>query len=78
MPSGILIFYGKRRGLSMGQYNFLRPILLIAIALLTKMFVQNLLTLLGVDRVTADNIGFIAMMIAAVVTFQRMRRPPRR
>lgn len=62
----------------MGQYNFLRPILLIAIALLTKMFVQNLLTLLGVDRVTADNIGFIAMMIAAVVTFQRMRRPPRR
>jgi len=62
----------------MGQYNLLRPILLIAIALLTNMFVENLLLLFGVNPATADNAGFIAMMIAAIVTFQRMRRPPGR
>lgn len=60
----------------MGNYTILRPILLIAIALLTKMFVQNLLLLFGVNPETADNVGFIAMMIAAIVTYQRMRRPP--
>lgn len=61
----------------MGHYSILRPILLIAIALLTKMFVENLLLLFRVNPATADNVAFIAMMIAAIVTFQRMRRPPR-
>lgn len=61
----------------MGNYTILRPIILIAIALLTKMFVENLLLLFGVAPERADNIGFIAMMIAAIITFQRLRRTPR-
>jgi len=61
----------------MHNYTILRPILLIAIALLTKMFVENLMLLFGVNASTADNIGFIAMMIAAFVTYFRLRqRPP--
>lgn len=62
----------------MGNYPILRPILLIAIALLTKMFVTELLLLFKVNPESADNIGFIAMMIAAIVTFQRLRSPRNR
>ncbi|MEK3732504.1 MULTISPECIES: hypothetical protein [Paenibacillus] len=55
----------------MRRYNIWRPILLIAIALLTNNLVTNVCLLLGLAQNTASDIGFIAMIIAAFVTYGR-------
>lgn len=52
--------------------------LLILIALLTNSLVTNLCMLLGMTKDWASNLGFIAMMIAAIITFTRFTKNRRK
>ncbi|MDR6550823.1 hypothetical protein [Paenibacillus qinlingensis] len=61
----------------MKKYNFIRPIMLIVVALLTKSLVTNLCMLLGMEAESAKSVGFGAMVIAALVVFSRNRRSPK-
>ncbi|SDW81064.1 hypothetical protein [Paenibacillus sp. CF384] len=58
----------------MNKFNILRPIMLIAIALLTKSLVTNLCMVLGMKSEAAQNMGYIAMLIAGLVVFSRIRK----
>lgn len=62
----------------MGRYNMMRPLLLIAVALLTKSLVTNLCILLGMAQEPASNLGFIAMIIAAFVVYSRFAKQRRK
>jgi len=53
----------------MRKYNFIRPLWIIAIAYLTNTLVTNICLVLGSTREAASNIGFLSMIIAAVITF---------
>ncbi|AZN41436.1 hypothetical protein [Paenibacillus albus] len=61
----------------MKKYSLIRPIMLIAIALLSKSLVTNVCMLLGMEADGAKNMGFIAMIIAGIIVFRRTRRTPR-
>lgn len=56
------------------RFNFMRPFMLIIIALLTNMLVTNLCVLLGLSRDSAGNIGMIGMIIAALIVFNRFNK----
>ncbi|MNP77563.1 hypothetical protein D3C76_1750190 [compost metagenome] len=58
----------------MRGFNIWRPVILISIALLTNMLVTNLCMLFGLAAELAKDIGFIAMIIAALITFNRINR----
>ena len=57
----------------MRNINFVRPILLIAVAFLTKTIVYKIAILVGAEENIADNLGFIAMIAAALYVFRRFR-----
>lgn len=56
------------------RFNLMRPILIIAVALFAKSIVTTISLLAGASEETASNIGFIAMIIAALIAFQRLNR----
>lgn len=62
----------------MRKYNFVRPLLLIVTALLVKSLVTNLCMVFGMEPGPADNIGFIAMLITALVIYSRIARSRRK
>lgn len=62
----------------MRRYNAWRPIMLIAVALLTKSLFTNLSVVFGLSPESASNVGFIAMMIAALVMYNRMTKHRRK
>ncbi|MDQ0115853.1 hypothetical protein [Paenibacillus harenae] len=62
----------------MRRYNFIRPLLLIAIALLTKSLVTNLCMVFGLGQETASNLGFIAMIAAALIFYTRIKKNRRK
>ncbi|MEF2968543.1 hypothetical protein V3851_22230 [Paenibacillus sp. M1] len=62
----------------MRGYNIWRPIMLIMIALITNTLVSNLLILFGLPRQTSEDLGFIAMIIAALITYTRMTKKRRK
>ena len=62
----------------MRRYNIWRPIMLIAVALLTRSLVTNLCLLLGVDQETAESLGMIGMIIAALIMYTRMMKRNRK
>lgn len=70
MGSGVL-----RR---MRNYNFLSPILLVVVALIVRGLVTNLGVLFGLSQEVASNIAMIAMIIAALIMFNRMTKARRR
>jgi len=59
-------------------YNVWRPVMLILVALLTNSLVTNLCLLFGLAPAMAKDIGFIAMMIAAIVMYMRMTKQRRK
>ncbi|GBG11158.1 hypothetical protein B1748_28435 [Paenibacillus sp. MY03] len=59
------------------KYNFIRPILLIATALLVKSLVTNLCMVFGMQPESAESIGFIAMIIAALIVYTRIAKKRR-
>jgi len=62
----------------MKKYNIWRPIFLIAIALLTKSLVTNLCLLFGLEQAMAENLGFMGMVIAAIIVFSRFEKRRRK
>lgn len=62
----------------MKRYNIWRPILLVAVAMLTNNLVTTLATLFGMSPDAASSLGYIAMVIAALIMFNRMRKPNRK
>ena len=62
----------------MRRYNIWRPIMLILVAMLTRSVVTNVSLLFGLDPVSADNLGFIAMIIAAFVVYFRITKQQRK
>lgn len=56
------------------RFNFWRPIFLILIAILTNNLVTNLCMLLGMAQEPATNVGFLAMIIAAILVYVRFNR----
>ncbi|MDU4694314.1 MULTISPECIES: hypothetical protein [Paenibacillus] len=62
----------------MRGYNLWRPIFLILIALLTNSLVSNLCILFGMTPEAAKNIGFVAMMLAALVVYTRFSKNRRK
>lgn len=62
----------------MRRYNIMRPLILIAVALLTRSLVTNLCIILGMEPEPASNVGFFAMMIAAIVVYSRFARQRRK
>lgn len=62
----------------MKRYSLLRPVMLILVALLTNSLFTNLGIVFGMSPESASNIGFIAMMIAALVMYTRMMKQRRK
>ncbi|RCX18671.1 hypothetical protein DFP94_106205 [Fontibacillus phaseoli] len=62
----------------MRGFNIWRPIVLIVSALATNMLVMNLCILFGMQPGPAENVGFIAMMIVALVIYTRFTKQRRR
>ncbi len=62
----------------MRRYNFIRPIILIAVALISRSLVTNLCMLFGMEQEAAGNIGFFAMLVAAIVVYYRFSKQNRR
>ncbi|MEW4430999.1 hypothetical protein AB1I68_26545 [Paenibacillus pabuli] len=62
----------------MRRYNFWSPILLIAVALIVRSLVTNLGILFGMSQESASSIAMIAMVIAALIMFNRMTKARRK
>ncbi|CAH1220047.1 MULTISPECIES: hypothetical protein [Paenibacillus] len=62
----------------MRRYNFWSPILLIAVALITRSLVTNLALLFGLSHEAASNLAMIAMIIAALIMYTRMTKARRK
>ncbi|MDQ0059130.1 hypothetical protein J2T14_001294 [Paenibacillus harenae] len=56
----------------MRRYNFVRPLILIVIALLTRGLVTNLCMVFGLEQETASSLGFIAMIVGRTYYLYRM------
>lgn len=62
----------------MKKYNYIRPILLIVTALLVKSLVTNVSMLLGMEAEAAANMGFMGMVLAALIMYIRMTKHRRK
>lgn len=58
----------------MRRYNIWRPIMLIAVALLTNSLVMNLCIVFGMEPAAAANVGFVAMIAAAFIMYSRFQK----
>jgi hypothetical protein len=58
----------------MRRFNFTRPLLIIAVAVLVRSLTTIACLLLGASQETAGNIAFAAMIIAALLTFMRLNK----
>lgn len=62
----------------MKRYNFYRPLIIIASALLARGLVTTICLLFGMEQEAAGNVGFIAMILTALIVYTQMmkhRRP---
>ncbi|MGO4541097.1 hypothetical protein AB4Z33_20520 [Paenibacillus sp. 2TAB19] len=62
----------------MRRYNFIRPLILIVTALLTKSLITNLCMLFGLEQEIASNLGFMAMIAVALIIYTRMMKKRRK
>lgn len=63
---------------SLRKYNIIRPLMLIVIALIVKSLVSNLCMVMGMAPAPAENIGFIAMIVAALIIYSKVARNRRK
>lgn len=63
---------------SMRGFNIWRPLLLIAVALLTRTLVNSLCLLFGMSADAASSMAVLGMVIAAFVMYSRMTKPRRK
>lgn len=62
----------------MRRYNIWRPVILILTAVLTNSLVTNLSLVFGLSQDMASNLGFGAMMVAAIIMYTRMTKHHRK
>ncbi|WP_098741502.1 hypothetical protein [Paenibacillus sp. EZ-K15] len=62
----------------MKRYSVWRPIMLIAVALLTNSLVTNLAGVFGMTPESASSLGVVAMIIAGLITYNRMMKSRRK
>ncbi|TFE25586.1 hypothetical protein [Cohnella luojiensis] len=58
----------------MRRFNFTRPLLIIAVAILVRSLTTTVCLLLGASQETAGNIAFAAMVVAAIITFTKLNK----
>ena len=56
------------------KYNFIRPLLILAVAFATNAIVSLILIGFGVEQELAGNIAYAAAIVAAVLAFVRIRK----
>ena len=56
------------------RFNFYRPLILILAALAAKSLGTSVSLLLGAEEAVAENIGFIVMIITALLIYTRFQR----
>jgi hypothetical protein len=56
------------------KFNFMRPLLILAVAFCAKSLVNLICILLGASAELASNLSFVAMMAAAILTYMKMNR----
>jgi ABC-type cobalamin transport system permease subunit len=58
----------------MQKFNIMRPLLILAVAFLANSLTKFICLLLGASQELAGNLSFIAMMVAAILTYIRMNK----
>lgn len=51
------------------RLNYTRPILLILVAITAKSLVEWIGLMAGMEPIVAENIGFMAMIVAGIATY---------
>ncbi|ASA25168.1 hypothetical protein B9T62_33205 [Paenibacillus donghaensis] len=62
----------------MRGYSIWRPLMLIAVALLTRSLVTNLCLMFGMSPDSSANVAMIAMLVAAFVMYNRITKQRRK
>lgn len=62
----------------MRGYNIWRPVMLIAVALLTRTLVTSICLMFGMSPDSASSVAMIAMIIAALIMYNRMMKKGRK
>lgn len=62
----------------MRGYNIWRPLMLIAVALLTRTLVSSICLMFGMTANSASSVAMLAMIVAALVMYNRMMKSRRR
>lgn len=62
----------------MRGYNIWRPLMLILVALVTRTLVTSICLLFGMTQASASSIAMIAMIIAALIMYNRMMKSRRK
>lgn len=58
----------------MRNYNIIRPIMLLVTAYLVKNIVTLLCAMLGMNQEAAENVGFMAMVLTALIIYMRWNK----
>jgi hypothetical protein len=58
----------------MRNFNLIRPLLIVLVAIFTKNLVEFICIISGFSKEIAENLGYLGMIIAAVVVFVRLNR----
>lgn len=62
----------------MRGYNIWRPIMLIAVALLTRTLVNSVCLMFGMSPESAGSVAVLGMVVAALIMYNRMMKGRRR
>jgi hypothetical protein len=62
----------------MRKYNLMRPLIILVAAFATNNLVSFISLMFGATKETADNIGYFAMLVVAILLFMRMRKAQRK
>jgi hypothetical protein len=62
----------------MRGYNIWRPLMLILVALVTRSLVTNLCLMFGMSPNSASTIAVLAMMVVALIMYNRMMKNRRK
>lgn len=58
----------------MRNYNFMRPLLILAVAYLVNNIVTIISVILGATKEMADTLGFMSMFIVVIIMYIRFTR----
>jgi hypothetical protein len=58
----------------MQKFNIMRPLLILAVAFLAKSLTNFICILLGASVELADNLSFVAMITAAILTYIKLNK----